>query len=546
MALAKSLAVSLLGLTATPIEVEADISSQLPNFVLVGLPDASLSESTARVRAAITNSGMPWPPRRITVNLSPASVPKQGSAFDLSIALAILAASGAATSGSVAKCLHIGELGLDGSVRPVPGVLPMVKAARDLGVATVMVPLDCVAEARLISGVNVVGVCSLREAVAWHAGLLAVELAPGDGVVLEGEAGVEGEAVRREFAVAGVAGSGLTGFGVPDISEVVGQELAVRALIVAAAGGHHLLMVGSPGAGKTMLAERLPGLLPDLSAEAALESAAVASVVGRSVFDHNGTNLNLRPHLEAPHHSASMSAVVGGGLRHPRPGAISLAHNGVLFLDEAAEFQTPVLDSLRQPLEAGEIRLHRAAGTAVFPARFQLVLAANPCPCGKALTKSGCLCSVVARARYGQKLSGPLLDRVDIRLTIQPVSALAQRVIQEQANDLGLASAPIDSATARAQIVEARQAAAVRLVDTPWILNSQVAASHLKGALKLPSGATKKLDAELLRSRVSMRGYIRCLRLAWTICDLVGHTSPTADDVALALELRGADNPLAV
>ena len=535
MPLAKSMAISLLGLTATPIEIEADISSQLPNFVLVGLPDASLSESTARVRAAVTNSGLPWPPRRITVNLSPASVPKQGSSFDLGIALAVLAAAGAAKTASVASCVHIGELGLDGSVRAVNGVLPTVKAARDLGFATVMVPRDCLAEARLISGIQLVGVSSLLEAVAWHAGTLLDASEPSQE---HAAVGVEAGLLSPESAIAPRTE--------PDIADVIGQDLAVQALVVAAAGGHHLLMVGSPGAGKTMLAERLPGLLPDLTAEEALESAAVASIVGRSVFDHVGSGLNLRPVLEAPHHSASMSAIVGGGLRNPRPGAISLAHNGVLFLDEAAEFQTPVLDSLRQPLEAGEIHLHRAAGTAVYPARFQLVLAANPCPCGKALSKSGCLCSAVARARYGQRLSGPLLDRIDIRLTIQPVSALNQRIIQDQLDEDGSRSQMIDSAKARHQIIDARAAAAERLAGTPWNLNSQVSASYLKSALKLGSSVTTPLDAELLRGRVSMRGYDRCLKLAWTIADLAGHLSPTQSDVQQAIAFRGADNPLAV
>ena len=521
MALAKSLAVSLMGLAATLIEVEADISSQLPNFVLVGLPDASLSEATARVRAAVSNSGLAWPARRITVNLSPAAVPKQGSAFDLAIAMAVLAASGLAAADSVAKTLHIGELTLDGSVRPVPGVLPMVKAARDLGATRVMVAHESLAEASLILGIEVIGVQTLKQAVAWHAGL--------------------GEAIETQD-IYGRAGEGSSDSknSPLDIADVKGQDLALRALLVAAAGGHHMLMVGSPGAGKTMLAERLPTLLPDLSVEEALESAAVASVVGRSVFGGDGLGLDLRPKFEAPHHSASMSAIVGGGLKTPRPGAISLAHNGVLFLDEAPEFQTPVLDALRQPLESGEIRLHRSAGTAVFPARCQLVMAANPCPCGKAFLPSGCKCSAMARARYSQKLSGPLLDRIDIRLVIQPVSALKIRLLDD-ANDVE----PMTSAQARCKVEQARLMAASRLASTPWRTNSQVSANYLRGALKLPTAVTSPIDKALNRGRMSMRGYDRCLRLAWTIADLAGREAPTVEDITFAAELRGDDSPLA-
>ena len=525
MPLAKSLAVSLLGLAATLIEVEADISSQLPNFVLVGLPDASLSESTARVRAAVTNSGLGWPARRITVNLSPASVPKQGSAFDLAIAMAVLAAantsaSAARVASSVAGTFHIGELGLDGSLRSVPGVLPMVKATRDLGAATVMVPLDSLAEASLISGVSIVGVADLKQAMAWHSGAF------------------EATAVSATKLVSADAHTGAD-LGSLDIADVKGQDFAVHALTVAAAGGHHMLMVGSPGAGKTMLAERLPTLLPDLAPEEALETAAVASVLGRSVFERGGVGLDLRPKFEAPHHSASMSAIVGGGLKTPRPGAISLAHNGVLFLDEAAEFQTPVLDALRQPLESGEIRLHRAAGNAVFPARCQLVLAANPCPCGKAYMPAGCQCTAMARNRYSQKLSGPLLDRIDMRLVIQPASVLKIKMLGDE-------SPAKTSAQARADVAEARAAARERLRLTPWRTNAQVSATYLRGPLKLAGSVTAPLDIALTRGRMSMRGYDRCLRLAWTIADLEGRTSPNAEDLALAITLRGADAPLSV
>jgi magnesium chelatase family protein len=381
-----------------------------------------------------------------------------------------------------------------------------------------VVPAESLAEASLISGIKVAGVTSLRHAVA-------VQLNQAESAVVS----------RRSEAEARFESSYQT----PDIADVKGQDFALQSLIVAAAGNHHLLMVGSPGAGKTMLAERLPGLLPDLSVEDALEAASVASVVGRSVFATQGSRLDLRPKFEAPHHGSSMSAIVGGGLKTPRPGAISLAHNGVLFLDEAPEFQTPVLDALRQPLESGEIRLHRSAGTAVFPARFQLVMAANPCPCGKAFAVQGCQCTAMSRARYGQKLSGPLLDRIDIRLVIQPVSALSIQLFEETNT-----KAPMTSAEARSKIFSARQAAKLRLSSTPWSSNSQVPASYLRGKLRLSKQITATVDLALSRGRISMRGYDRCLRLAWTIADLEGHESPTGEDMSLAVALRGQDVPL--
>jgi magnesium chelatase family protein len=518
MPLAKTHAISLLGLNATLIEVEADISSQLPAFILVGLPDASLSEATARVRAAVVNSGLAWPARRVTVNLSPASVPKQGSAFDLAIAMAVLRASGCFQRLDDSFNVFIGELGLDGTVRAVPGILPMVRAVRDLGAPFAMVPADSIAEASLISGIKVIGVKSLKHAVA---------------VLNNSAEGSEFQAPAKTVIPAIPAGLAV------DISEVKGQDFAVQALIVAAAGGHHMLMVGSPGAGKTMLAERLPSLLPDLDVESALESAAVASVAGKSVFDGSSSHLDLRPKFEAPHHSASMAAIVGGGLKTPRPGAISLAHNGVLFLDEAPEFQTPVLDALRQPLESGEIRLHRSAGTAVFPARFQLVLAANPCSCGKAFAAQGCQCSAISRARYSQKLSGPLLDRIDMRLVIQPVSALSLQMREETDRNVA-----VTSGEARLRIDEARKAAKQRLSLTPWDSNSKVSASYLRGKLRPARHVTASVDTALSRGRISMRGYDRCLRLAWTIADLAGHESPSSEDMAFAVALRGNDVPL--
>lgn len=517
MPLAKAFAMSLVGLEGTVVEVEADISSNLPNFVLVGLPDASLSESAARVRAASTNTGLPLPGRRITVNLSPASVPKQGSGYDLAIAVAVLAAAGDVDAKSAAECLHIGELGLDGSVRPVRGVLPSVLAAKRAEVSKVIVPQANLAEASLVNGIEVVGVRNLAELAKIHGcRKRLIESAPP-----LAEAKALG-AARHPVSL------------VSDMADVIGQPHIVDALVLAAAGGHHCLMVGPPGSGKTMLAERLTTILPDMHPDTAIEVAAVHSLVGRS----NPTDgLNLRPPFEAPHHSATTAALIGGGSGVPKPGLISMAHSGVLFLDEAPEFSTPVLEALRQPLESGEVRISRSAGLAAFPARFQLVLAANPCPCGKLFgTGSACTCTSAQRARYSTKLSAPLLDRIDIRMAVRrPSAAILASASSENRND---------SATLRRSVVAARELAADRLRSSPWRTNSQVPGVFLRRELKIATQVTAKLDAALARGAISMRGYDRCLRLAWTSADLAGRTTPEVIDIERAVALRGPENPL--
>jgi len=511
MGLARALTVGLLGLDGYLVDVEADISPGIPAFVLVGLPDASLHEAKDRVRAATSNSGFPLPAQRITVNLSPATLPKSGSCFDLAVAVATLTAAGVLPPEASLDTVHLGELGLDGSVRVVDGVLPAVLAAARAGVRRVVVPEATVEEAALVPGVVVRGVRWLAELVADYRGDPPVDLPEPPTAFTPPPRGPLPAA--------------------PDLADVVGQHEARFALEVAAAGAHHLLMSGPPGAGKTMLAARLPGILPDLDEEAALEVTAVHSVAGTLRARAGSRALITRPPYEDPHHTASVVSVVGGGSGVPRPGAASRAHRGVLFLDEAPEFAAGVLDALRQPLEQGELVLHRARGTARYPARFQLVLAANPCPCGRAVGKAlDCSCSSVARRRYAAKLSGPLLDRVDVRLEVAAVTRA----------DVAGASCGEGSAAVAARVLAARDVARSRLRPHGVRTNGELKGPLLRGPLRLGAATTTDLDRALERGLLTLRGVDRVLRVAWTVADLRGAAAPDRDDVGRALALRGA------
>ena len=494
--------VALLGLDGFVVEVEADLAQALPGLSITGLPDASLNEAKDRVKAAVMNSGIGWPNKRITLGLSPAALPKKGSAFDLALAASLLAAAGEVPRDALHGVVVLGELGLDGRVRPVPGVLPALVAASKRRFAKAIVPAVNLAEARLLDDVASRGVGSLSDLIA----LLRGEDVPEPDVELLRAA--EDHDTR-------------------DFVDVLGQPVGRTACEVAAAGGHNLLFTGPPGCGKTLLAERLPAILPDLGFEESLEVSQIHSVAGTLPPD---APLISRPPFQAPHHGATAASVVGGGSGIARPGAASLAHRGILFLDEAPEFQRVVLDALRQPMESGEISIRRVGGTARYPARFSLVLAANPCPCAK--PRFSCTCRPNVRDGYLSKLSGPLLDRIDLQV---PLNAITR---QEMESDDGNGET---SAVLRERVLAARARAAARYAGTTWRTNADVPPSVLVRRWPIDPKALTLLGQAMDQGFLTARGFGRVQRLAWTLADLAGNERPTVDDASLALSLRLGD-----
>ncbi|MFZ2267693.1 MAG: YifB family Mg chelatase-like AAA ATPase [Azonexus sp.] len=492
MALAVAHSRGLDGLNAPPVLVEVHIASGLPSFTLVGLPDTEVKEARDRVRAAILNSGFEFPAKRITVNLAPADLPKESGRFDLPIALGILGASGQAPAKALADYEFAGELSLSGELRPIRGALAMALQTAGNGKAFIL-PGASAREAALTGADNILAANSLLEVCAHLAG-------------------------QNELA-APTAAACVTGPDYPDLGEVRGQNQAKRALEIAAAGGHSLLMIGPPGSGKSMLAARLPGLMPALTIEAARASAAVLSLAGQFRPEQFG----VRPYRQ-PHHTASAVALVGGG-NPPRPGEISLAHQGILFLDEIPEFDRKVLETLREPLESGRIHIARAARHAEFPAEFQLVAAMNPCPCGFHGHRNGkCRCTPDQIARYKGRLSGPFLDRIDLLIEVPalPAEALTGKAEGES------------SASVRCRV----EAAAARQFQRQGKSNARLAGGEIDALCPPDEAGSKLLKQAIARLDLSARAWHRILKVARTIADLAGSEPILAPHVGEAIQYR--------
>lgn len=499
------------GVEARLVRVEAEVGSGLPGLTLVGLADTAIRESRDRVRAAIEHSELKWPDTRITVALLPASLRKRGSALDAAIAVAILAAQGDVPAEVSARTCVLGELGLDGRIHAVPGVVATALALRGQQVS-LLVPSSALHQAALVPGVDVGGIRDLVHLV----GVLRGERLPESPADIPVEQGT----TKRPSATA------------PDLADVRGQVEARRALEVAAAGGHHLAMIGLPGVGKTLLAERLPGLMPALEDETALEVTSIWSAAGMAT-----DGLLREPPFQSPHHTASASSVIGGGQGgRLRVGAVTLAHRGVLFLDEAPEFSRNVLDALRQPLEGGQVRLARADATAVLPARFTLVIAANPCPCGRGMgVDARCSCTPMQRRRYATRLSGPILDRMDLRVGLE----------RPQLAQLGEPGESTSVVAARVLAARDRGSARWERAGVPWRINAAAPGPYLRSHLQPDEGGAQLLRTAFARSALSMRGADRVLRVAWTLADLGGVDRPGIDQVASAMALRGEESPWA-
>lgn len=504
--LARLTSLAVLGVRAYPVQVEVDLAPGLPAFATVGLPNEAVRESKERVRSALANSGYALPVNRITVNLAPADVRKEGAGFDLPIALGILAAAGVFPSEALMGLAVVGELALDGSIRPVRGVLPMAVAASQDSLKAIVVPAKNASEAAVVEGVTVLGAGRLDQVVAHLLEREPLDQATADGQILE-----------HAQSLGGL-----------DMAEVRGQEHVKRALTIAAAGGHNVLMTGPPGSGKTMLSRRLPTILPPLTFSEAVEVTQVASVAGTLP---SGQALVAQRPFRAPHHTVSDVGLIGGGTV-PRPGEVSLAHHGVLFLDELPEFKKNVLEVLRQPMESGRVTITRAAATVDFPARFMLIAAMNPCPCGYyGDPKRQCSCAPQQIRNYLSRVSGPLMDRIDLQIEVPAVPF----------RDLSADTAGPPSSELRAQVIAARELQAARLKDSGLFCNAQMTTSLTRKHCRLSSEGLSLLERAMERFKLSARAYGRILKIARTIADLDAEQDIQLSHLSEAIGYRSLD-----
>lgn len=544
MHIGNATSIGLIGLKAFTIKLQAFISGSMPNFSIIGLPDTSLSEARERVKSAHFALHCKWPEGRVTVNLSPASMPKSGSSYDLAIAASILSAEKYIPLSELENTVILGELNLDGTVLPIQGILPIALYAKKRNFKRIIIPQENLAEAQLVDGIEAIGIHHILDLVTQLHGSLSEEslkLIEEDPAykhmqVIERNGHYSNGEEEHNSSIHEESASPLqvdSKYEIGDMSEVIGQEHTKWALEVAAAGGHHVMMIGPPGSGKTMLASRIPSIMCPLNEQEQLEVASIRSLCGTLPY----YGISDIPPFEAPHHTASAASLIGGGTGVAKPGIITRAHCGVLFMDEAPEFSPRVLQTLREPLESGHIAISRSKGTTLYPAKFQLVIAANPCPCGYAYGNGErCTCKERERARYFSRLSGPILDRIDIQMDVPPVERIIMPNPQQNSSQNTISSTPLTSKMMRNNVIAARQIARDRFEKQGWDCNAQASGTWLRKYTS--KQAVDLINKALEKHQLSLRGADRALRLAWTLSDLSGHSSPDMTDMAQAISLR--------